>query len=78
MAHSRPYDVAADELWKLTKTDWHANVSYVLTEPVCAMVDIFSDDTALPTLRGFIGNGDVNDSIKCACEHMLETLRNTK
>lgn len=73
----KPYTEAAKELWDLTKTDWHATVEHTLTEPTCAYVSLHADDEEMPTLSHFIGTGDVNESIRLACEYHLETLRKT-
>ena len=70
----RAYAAAASQLWKMSKTDWHANISYILTEPVCAIVSVRSDDPTLPELREFLGTGDVNESIKLACEYLIRNL----
>ena len=69
------YDKAASELWELTKTDWNVRLSNVLTEPVCAYVSLYPDDESFPSLTGYIGTGDANESIRKACEYHLETLR---
>jgi hypothetical protein len=69
------YDAAAQKLWDITQTDWHVRVGLTLTEPVCAFVDIYSDDDDLPHIDGVIGTGDANESIKIACELMLKRLK---
>lgn len=71
----RPYDDAASEMWKLTKTDWHVRVTHTLTEPTCAIVDLRPDDEAFPKQRGYIGTGDLNESVRLACEKHLIALR---
>lgn len=76
MKKSKPsYHKAADLLRKETKADWYVIVHHSVNEPVCAFVDIYSDDPALPVLKGCIGEYDVNNSIRKACEMMLEKLR---
>jgi hypothetical protein len=71
----RPYDDAASALWDLTQTDWYVTVEHIITEPTCAYVSLRADDEAMPTLTNFIGTGDINDSVRRACEYHLETLR---
>lgn len=68
------YAEAADRLWKETETDWYVSVSHTLTEPVCAIVSLWSDDDSLPAPKGFIGCYDVNESIKRAIEHLLDVV----
>ncbi len=51
---------------------------HILTEPVCCTVDLFSEDEKLPTLIGFIGRYDVNESVRLAVQRMLEILKTKK
>jgi hypothetical protein len=72
---SRSYNEAAEALWDLTQTDWHVSVEYIITEPTCAYVSLRADDEKMPKLSNFIGTGDINESVKLACEYHLQTLR---
>lgn len=74
MPRNTVYDDAATKLWEASKTDWHIGLGLTITEPVCAIVELSSDEDHLPKLDGFIGNGDANDSIRLACEYMLRNL----
>jgi hypothetical protein len=74
MPQPEAYASVADRLWEFTQTDWHVCLGLTLTEPVCAIVDLQSDDDDLPILKGFIGNGDANESIRLAGEYMLKNL----
>ena len=75
MTHRTIYDAAASALWRQTETDWHAEVSLVLTEPVCAVVTLTPEDASFVGIKDFLGNDDANDSIRLACEHVLAKLK---
>ena len=68
------YEEATSRLWELTQTDWNVRVSNVLTEPVCAYVDLWPDDKSFPSLMGFIGTSDLNESVRLACEALLQQI----
>lgn len=68
------YEAPADKLFQETGTDWSVQASLVLTEPVCCIITLVSDDPSLPKLEGFIGNYNINESVARACKVILEKL----
>lgn len=82
MASSKPneFDDIAGELYDLTKTDWSVLASCVITEPACWVIDIIPDNpndagVAFPELRGFIGSGNVNETISSGINKLISMIK---
>ncbi len=85
MSRSKPneFDALASELYDLTKTDWSVSASCTITEPVCWVISIVSDGpndagVAFPDLLGFIGSGNINETVKNGIEKLIGMIKANK
>jgi hypothetical protein len=74
------YDDLAGELYDLTKTDWGVEASCVITEPVCWVISIApdgprNDGVVFPSLNGFIGTGNVAETIRLGIDKLIRTIK---
>lgn len=82
MTRSKPndFDDLAGELYNLTKMDWGVQASCIITEPVCWVISITpdgprEDGVAFPKLDGFIGTGNVTETIGLGIDKLIDMIK---